>query len=141
MRHMTKALTVSTSPAYTAGDALGAMMNLGAVDKIYNIVIGDLAVQTASVDVLIFSEAITDVADNAAFDLADGDMIKLIAVRSLATTVAFADNRALVSAMTTVWPVYCAMPQGSAGIHVKLVVRDTPTFVATTDLKVMFVVE
>lgn len=129
-------LSVDTS-AYASGDLLGAKLTLssairtsGGTGIIESIVLTDLAKQNAQIDVVFFDSnpSATTFTDNAALDIADADLEKIIGHVTIYASdyISFSDN-----AVATVRNLGLAFQaSGSDDIYACLVVRGTPTYAA-----------
>lgn len=115
----TRTRTISIAPtvdtnAYASGDLVGPKQTLtdaGAggglasstggqmTGIIHSVTITDLDNQAADFDLVIFSSnpSGTTFTDNAAFDIADADLPKVICVIQVTTNVAFADNAVVIA--------------------------------------------
>lgn len=141
-RRVTVTPTVSTSPAYTAGDAVGGLMTFtsahgtsGGKFIIDTVTILDLAKQSAALDLVLFDQSFTASTDNAVFDPSDADAANVIGFVPIAAgnyadfndwSVATVRNVGLAGALS-----------GSTSLYGQLVARGTPTYAATTDIKVI----
>ncbi len=135
--------TVSAAVAYTAGDAVGGLMTfdfdqLRSAEAIVieQLRVVDLAKQGADLDLLLFrSTPGGTFTDNAATDPDDADMIKLVGFISLTADSLLNDNS--VSFIRNLG-IYVPTTLRAAGqkVYGALVARGTPTYAATTDLKV-----
>jgi hypothetical protein len=136
--------TVSTTPAYTAGDCLGGKNTIaGAVRatgfgaKLETLTIVDKGDQAAAgIDVIFFSSDPTNstFTDNAALAMNDADAVKILGVVSVLTAdwVALNGSKAATKAPNLRFTV--ATP--GANIFCVLVARGTPTQASTTDIQV-----
>jgi len=137
---LTSTLTV-TATAYEALDLVGGKNTLsGAVRAsagsgvIQSVVIADQAAQAGSYDVVYWSAdpSGTTFTDEAALDIADADLLKIICVIPVTTTATFNDNG--VSASNNAGCAF-EVPSGTS-IYMAVVARSTPTFAANTDVQV-----
>lgn len=139
-------LIISVSPTvdtniYASGDLVGGKLTLtdaalaGPTKVVLQAVeIVDLAKQSVALDVVLFgaNPSATTFTDNAAFDIDDADLPKVLGVVSVTTWYAFNDNsvgqaRGLSLPVTSTGSLYAA-----------LVSRATPTFAAATDVTIRF---
>lgn len=136
--------TVSSGVAYTAGDAIGGLQTIAgaAVPEIssgvvHSIVITDLAKQSADIDVIIFSAnpSATTFTDNAALDIADADLTKVICMIQVYTHSALNDNG--VSSAHGTGCVF-KLAQNATTLYAALVARSTPTLASTSDITVRY---
>lgn len=107
----TRSKTISVAPtvdtgAYATGDLVGPKQTLtGAgftgvyTGIIQSVTITDLDNQAADFDLVIFSSnpSGTTFTDNAAFDIADADLPKVVCVIQVTTNVAFSDNAVIIA--------------------------------------------
>lgn len=131
--------TVSTTPAYSAGDAIGtkgtitnACLSRSNRGEVRGVTIDDLAMQSADIDLVLFSAdpTATTFTDNGALDIADADLAKVTAVIPITTHKTFADN-SVSQAKNIAYPFQC---NSSGTLYYVLVARGTPTYSATTDV-------
>lgn len=138
----TRSKTISIAPtvdtgAYATGDLVGPMQTLtGAgftgvyTGIIQSVTITDLDNQAADFDLVIFSSnpSGTTFTDNAAFDIADADLPKVVCVIQVTTNVAFNDNAVIIANGTNC--VFDAV--ASTGIlYAAAVIRSAATFTAS----------
>lgn len=131
--------TVDTAGAYAAGDLIGGKLTFDAIGYgdewgglIQSLCIADRAKQDANLDIVIFGQDPTGTTftDQAAFDVADADLLKIIAVVPLTSYKDFADNSfAGVSGLAVPF-----LADESNQIYVAVVSRGAPTYVAANDL-------
>lgn len=142
---LTSTLTV-TATTYEALDLVGGKNTLsGAVrasagsGRITSVVIADQAAQAGSYDAIYWSAdpSATTFTDEAALDVADADLLKIICSIPVTTTTTFSDN-----GLTSSNNIGCAfeVPSGTS-IYMAVVARSTPTFAATTDVQVRTTIE
>jgi hypothetical protein len=138
--------TVSASPAYSTGDAMGgkqtystASFSAGA-GHVRSVTVVDLSATVPDLDVIFFSAdpSGTTFTDNSALDVADADVSKIIGMVKLrsANWVAFADNAVAYAE--------CTMPfQLSSGtsLYAAIVCRSAVTLTSTSDIVVTLGVE
>lgn len=145
--------TISTTPAYTSGDQIGGIMTLTDCVRIdtntgygncelRSIVILDGGLQSAAIDVFFFNQSPTVTSsDNTAFSLSDANLAaQCIGVVSVGTTYSASalnsvssDGRNLGLQLQV--PSTATTPTTLYAIGV---VRGTPTYTTTTDLKFLF---
>lgn len=132
---------VSTAGAYVTGDALAAVLKVKDADLVANntaivqsVVIIDQAKQSQDLDVVFFSAnpSTTTFTARVAADIADADMTKIVGIINVFDWYAFSDNSAGISE-TAALPITTTDGQFWIG----LVARGTPTFTATTDIRVV----
>lgn len=139
--------TVDTS-AYATGDLVGgkltwtnALKNITGTGYLVSVNMMDQSAQAVDFDVVIFREdpTATTFTDQAAFDIADADTSKVIAIVQLGSTTrfAFADNSVHFIGSLAI-PVWATNSNGGiAGtLYGALVARGAATFAAGTDVKV-----
>jgi hypothetical protein len=128
-----------TAGAYTAGDAVGGLLTFtnaariaagGGVIK--DVVIIDDAGQDAELELWLFDQTFTAIADNAAWAPSEADLENVIAV------ISTADGSYFAAGTPSVCPVEVARRYDCIGTDLfgQLVTRGTPTYVATDDLTV-----
>ena len=141
--NITATPTVSTSPAYTAGDAIGGLIKLESIHltgasraTIKSIRVVDLAKQDSNLDIIFYiSKPATSGTDNTALDLADADLSLILHVENITAYDDFADNS--VAGVSTIDVTFAP----TDAIYAQMIARGTPTYVATTDVKLMVTVE
>jgi hypothetical protein len=141
-------LTVKVTPvadtagAYTSGDLIGDKLTLAsAVDRsgssglIQSVTLVDLAKQNADIDVVFFlgDPSSTTFTDQAALDIADADMSKIIGYAQVLNYASFNDN-AVGFVGNLVIPFVQDPSGGDQTIYAALVCRGTPTYVSASDL-------
>jgi len=137
---------VITAGAYSVNDALGGRLffpaashGAGQSGEVQALRIVDRAQQQVALDLFLFDQAFTAVADNAEFTVSDADMDKWVG--TIPVTVANYWNLSTNSG-AVIYPV--ALPYvtvGGSDLYGQLVVRSgPPTYVATTDIRVRLVV-
>lgn len=136
--------TVSAASIYASGDAVGGLMTFSnALIKysksglLQSVVVSDLAKQSAALSLILFKEnpSATTVTDNAALDIADADITKIIG----SVPVAAADYVALNdSSVATVRNVGLGLSVDSevSTLYGVLVTTGTPTYAAVSDITV-----
>ena len=131
--------TVDTS-AYASGDLIGddkitlgdAVISRGYGGLIESVVITDLGKQSASIDVVFFTSdpSGTTFTDNAALDIADTDLVKIVGVAAVADWYAFNDN-SVGQVLNLALPFVL---RDDENLYAALVSRGTPTYASTSDL-------
>lgn len=140
--------TVDTAGAYAAGDCIGGKLTFssaanrsGGGGVIRSVIVTDLADQKADIDLLLFDSDPSNgtYTDQAAVDVDDADIVKVIGQISVATAnyKSFADSAA--AALAGVDAAF--QLSGSANLYGLLVCRGTPTYVSTSDLTIRLVIE
>ncbi len=125
--------------AYASGDVLGDqspieiknfVRNAGGTSVIQSLVVNDLSNQSGAIDVVVFDSEPTSTTftDNAALDINDADLTKVIAVISVtsANYKAFADN--CVAVLSSIG--YPVQSLANNSVWICPVSRDTKTYVA-----------
>lgn len=130
---------VSVSPAYTAKDAVGALMTFanaarasGGSCLIQSVQIEDKSQQMPLLDLVLFDRAITAPTDNSVFNPSDGDLANCVGVITIPVWSDFSTNS--VSSINNVGLE--VVLSGSADLFGVLVTRSTPTFVSVGDIVV-----
>lgn len=129
--------TCSTSPAYTAGDAIGGLLTFANAARVSG---GSGLVQAVTVmcktpalipalELVLFNQTFTAVADNAAFNPSDADMANCIGVIPIS---AWADY-SLNSIATRFGLAFPFLLTGTS-LFGQMVTRSAITLVSTTDL-------
>lgn len=138
-------VTASTSPAYTAGDVVGAKLTLtnaarvsGGTAILDTILIEEKGSQAAALDILIFGQDPSNgtYTDNGAFTANDTDMGFLIARVHVAAGDYVATGGYTTANLGGLGRVLTAT--GSANLFAVIVTSGTPTYSATTSVKVRF---
>lgn len=140
---VTVAPTVSTTPAYSAGDNIGGKLTLanalrksGNTAFIHSIQITDRSNQKPTGSIVIFKTDPTaaTLTDNAAtvFSTNDFDVIAIIPI--VATDYTTINSKAYA----TLVPAKAVFATTGTTLYAAFVVTSTPTFVATTDLQIVF---
>jgi hypothetical protein len=133
--------TISTTPAYTAGDVLGTLQTIsnaartsGGTGQVLSICVLDKTqAQRASMDLLFFDRTVTVAADNAAVAMSDADMAFCLGVIPIYSYNTAWPGTPLNSISTNV-AVNMPFVLNGTDLFVVPVVRTTPTYVATNDL-------
>lgn len=140
---LTTTLTVSTSPAYAAGDAVGGMSTLaamrisGGTGVLENLLVVDHSNQKPNLDILFFTSSppSTTVTDNSAFPTLSQAADALVIARvSIASTDWVTVGGSGFASPTFQPKVVTA--SGSANLYMAVNTSSTPTFVATTDIMI-----
>lgn len=128
--------------AYAAGDLLGGKLTLsgafptGPKEPYWiNVTIQDLTKQNATIDVILFDSnpSATTFTNNAALDIADADLPKIIGFAQVSDYTSFADNSVGIATGLSI----AAKPLAGADLYACLVSRGTPTY-AANELSVSF---
>lgn len=136
--------TVSTSPAYTAGDAVGGKETLtsavrisGGYVELDSIEVIDRSNQKPALTILVFDSdpAAATITDNAAFVFST-DISKLVAQVLIAQADYTTTNSIGVACIGAIKKVIKA--SGSANLYAAVVTTGTPTFTGTTDITIKY---
>ena len=138
---LTVAQTV-TATAYEALDLVGGKITLaGAIRSgttsgmIQAIEITDLAAQSGNYDVVFFTSdpSSTTFTDEAALDIADADLPKVVCATSVSTTAVFNDN-----GLSYASGIGCPFEllNGATTLYAAIIARSTPTFASTSDVQI-----
>lgn len=136
---VTAAPTVSTS-AYATGDNVGGKVTLTDVCRssmgsglIQSVVITSKSLQTATFDVIFFNAdpSGTTATDNAAQDIADADLSKVVGVAQCSTVVGLS-GASIHQALNLAMPF--ALSNNATTLYALMVVRGTPTLGSTSDI-------
>lgn len=136
---------VSTTPAYTAGDAVGAKRTIAGALRTSNgsgilesITILDRANQKAAMELFIFDSnpAAATITDNAAFVFSTDDL-KVLAHVTIAATDYITVNSKAVATIKGLG-ITLKGADASTSLYAALVAVGTPTYAATTDLQLIY---
>ena len=135
--------TCDTS-AYATGDLIGGKLTYTqALRKgtgyIVGVIVTDLSAQASDLEVVVFNAnpSNTTFTDQAAFDVGDADISKIAGSVLLGSSnrFAYADNGVKTSFSP---PIPIVSATGDGTFYAALISRGTPTFAASTDVKVIF---
>lgn len=138
------AVPTLVAATYASGDLLGdkLVFDVSALrDKsavfLQAVTLVDQAKQSVACDLILFDEdpSGTTFTDNAAFDIADADMAKVVGIVSIETFFALSDN-SLGEAKNLALPLVLKAASGSVKLWGALVTRGAPVIAAATDLRV-----
>lgn len=131
--------TVSTSPAYTAKDAVGGLLTFanaarvsGGTIAIQTVIVIDDSQQMPALDLVLFDRTFTAPTDNAIFAPTDAELETIVGVVPISNYADFSTN-----AVATRTGLGLAAKLNGTDLFGALVTRSTPTFVATTDISVI----
>lgn len=133
--------TVSTTPAYTAGDAIGGELVFANASRVtaqtshlLRVQITDKAAQSPDLELHLFAASIAGTyTDNAPFDPTDADLADYLGT----VTVAAADWKVLTdNAVADVAADLPFKPNATTNLYGYLVIRSAETYVSSTDLAV-----
>ena len=140
-RKVIDAVPAISTAIYASGDALGGLLVFdgaprvpGGTGIIEGLLITDRASQQSAMDLVLFSSTFAVTADNAAFDPNDADLDVCIGVIPVtaANYWGFNDN-----SVANVYPISLPFPTlVDDKIRGQLVVRGTPTYATTSDIRV-----
>jgi hypothetical protein len=130
-----------TATAYEALDLVGAKITLTDAARpetgtgiIQNVIITDLAAQSGSYDVVFFNAdpSATTFTDEAALDIADADLTKIVCVVPVTSTAVANDNG--VSFANNVGCAFALANLAGEDLYAAIIARSTPTFAGTSDV-------
>ena len=129
--------TVSTSPAYTSGDAMGGMMTFTGAALFLSGTGVILAAQALCktpallpiLELWLFNSAFTPTADNSPFAPSDADMAKAIGIIPIASW--YDDTANSLAVWRGVAPFVCV---GTTNLYAQLVTRTAVTLGSTSDI-------
>lgn len=139
--------TVSTTPAYSRGDAVGSVMTFtsaarasGGSGMVRGVALVDKSSEQPGLDLVLFTTTVASVTDNNVFDPTDAELatfVGLVRLPGVGGWARFNDNSATSVACEI--PYLCA----ATSLFGVLVARDAPfpTFAAATDLVVTLTVD
>lgn len=139
---VTPTVTVSTTPAYAAGDSVGGKLTLtsavrvsGGIALLQSVVILDRANQKPAGTLLIFDSdpSAATITDNAAFVYSTDDL-KVVAAIPVATTDYITINSKAIANIRNIG----ALVKAASGttLYAAFVLTSTPTFAATTNVQI-----
>ena len=137
-------ITVSTSPAYTAGDNVGGKITLTGVQTaagkgvvLYSIHMLDRAAQSLGGNILLFNAdpTVATITDNAAFVFSTDDLKEIARIPFSASDFVTVNSKQVADLNFS--PKVISLPSG-VDLYAAIVLTSTPTFAATTDLQVAF---
>jgi hypothetical protein len=142
-RHSQYSVTPTvTAGAYSANDIVGGPLDFGNVPQglLRAVIIVDEAKQAGAYQLLLFRSVPTTIADNDTYDIADADVKNLVGAIHITDTAGadkfdFADNKAYVRQGLAL-PI---VP--GTDLYGYLICLGTPTYAATTDVKITLSVE
>ena len=134
---LTGATVGANTDAYTAGDLIGGKLTLSSAypsaaqePYLHSITVQDLDSQAAELDFIFFDAdpAATTFTNNAALDIADADLPKIIGFATLTASdyCAFADN-----SVGTVGNLGIVCKPAGSTLYAAIVARGTPTYSAS----------
>lgn len=136
--------TVSTTPAYTAGDAIGGKITIanavrvsGGVSILQSIHILDRANQKPAGTILIFNAdpSAATITDNSAFVFSTDDLKVVASIPVAAFDYVTINSKAVATLRNIGAEVKVA---SGTTLYAAFVAANTPTFVATSDLQLIF---
>lgn len=139
--------TVSASPDYTAGDAMGGKItftnfgrrnrvltkDVGSTGVIHSVMISDLSAEAKNIDVVFFdtNPSNSTITDNAAIDVHDTDILTIIGVVNVTTWASFNDNAVGFEGNLG---IPFDLEAGNSTVYVALVARGDHNLASTSDL-------
>jgi hypothetical protein len=137
---VTDITAVSAGAAYTAGDYVGALrvLALGRVPGVGGVILGltviDRGNQKAALEIFLFNTAPqATVADNAAANM-DEHYVEFAGLIGR-VSVAAADYKTVAGSYTATIPLAIGFASATGNVWAVVVTTGTPTYVATTDLR------
>jgi hypothetical protein len=138
-------VTVDTS-IYASGDLIGAKLTLSNffqfnnVATLQGVVLVDQAKQSAALDIIFFgaNPSGTTFTDNAALDVADADMSKILGAVNVLSANYYALND---NSIAVVKDINLKLKGTASTVYACLVSRGTPTYAASTDLVLSLLVD
>jgi len=138
--------TISTSPAYTAKDAVGGLMTFsnavrasGGSGTLLAVQVEDKGQQMKDLDLVLFDRTLTAPTDNSIFAPSDAELATCIGVIPI-TAGAYADF-----STNSVADAYAGLPKpfvlNGTDLFGVLVARGTPTYTSTGDLVVTLTIQ
>ena len=136
---------ISAGGIYTAGDAVGGLLTFEDVcssfvpsAEIIGAVLIDRDKESDLLDLLLFDQAVTPTADNAALDLTDADLAHLIAIISFPAASYVDANTNSACYVEKATPI--RLVDGGTDLFGLLRSGATPTYTAVGDLTVRLIV-
>ncbi len=139
------AVPVVTAGAYSANDAVGQLLSFsdavrrpGGHAVVRSLTLTDLTVTANVLRLWLFDEQPATIADNAAFDVSDADLFKVVGVIAIpaASYLIATDNQ--VAMVLNVGLVY-TLP--GTTLYGQLMCTETPTYASVADLTVTLGIE
>lgn len=131
--------TVSTTPAYTAKDAVGGLLTFANAARvsggsciIQSVIVIDNSQQMPALDLVLFDRTFTAPTDNAVFAPTDAEAATCIGVIPISAWSDFSTN-----SVAARFGLGLAVTLSGTSLFGALVTRSTPTFVATSDITVI----
>ena len=138
-------ITTSSSPAYTANDAVGGLVTINnfvlsadQAARLESVILIDKGAQKAQTDLFFYRSAVTGGTDNAAYAPSDADAAECIGYVAIAA--ADYKDHGTSNAVATKALVGLSFALPSKSIYVQAVTRGTPTYTGTSDLVLKLVV-
>lgn len=128
-----------TAGAYSAGDVVGGLLSLavqsaGGGGTIRRVVLVDDDNEKAALTLYFFTDAPTEIADNAPFAPVIADLKKLISTLDIAATDYVTLNGNAVAIKSSFDPIDYVTPTGKLYIYIVTPTGSTPTYGAVGDL-------
>ena len=142
-------LIITAAGIYAAGDAIGQKLEFQNAARaaelggtITKIVVVDNDQELAPIDIVFFNRDFAATADNVVFAPSDADLANCIGYVDIAATdyASFNDNSVACKASGLRMPFDYKIALGTT-LYAQAVVRDTPTYTATTDLTIIITVQ
>lgn len=134
--------TITASSAYASGNAIGGLLTFAGVSgkcKILSVNIIDAADQKAAMDLVLFKATFTPTTDKSAISISDADALNFAAGVSIVAGD-YIDIGAGAVASKSLGFLAHTNASGT-NLYGQLISRGTPTYGATSDLKVVLTVE
>lgn len=132
--------TVSTTPAYTANDVVGALLTFAGLGEgdLHSVMVSDAGNQATGYYLYLFHSVPTDITDNTVFDPVDADIPNFIHRVYLDVNDAYIlnDNRVNIREYLPDARRHLRSGERSGNLYGFLVCVNTPTYVAATDISV-----
>ena len=129
-------VAVSTG-IYIAAEALGVLSSVRLPEHclLTSVVVIDRDNENDELDIVMYGRSPAGTADNAAYDPSDAELEESLGSVTVSTYKAFANN-----SMASVDNIGKGLWLPEGVLYLQCVTRATPTFTATTDLRIRFVV-
>lgn len=137
--------TVSASPDYSTGDAIGGLLSFANATDVaagYGTVISTVVIckesgQTPDIDLFLFGDSVSAPTDNAAYSPSDADIAKCVGVLQITS----GDYSSLTN--NTVGQTLQELPfklESGTTLYGVMVARSTPNLASTSDITVRIIV-
>jgi hypothetical protein len=144
-------ITVSTTPAYTAGDLVGGKLDLSmALGKgnysaeLQGLVVVEKGIQKSALDIVFFNAnpSATSFTDNTAFAVAAADVAKVIGIVSVAQAdyISISTTLSVATIKKSSLRMVLKNVGSTSALYAAVIARGTPTYTTTTDLSIAFTI-